>query len=190
LDLPELLVRDSAEWRSWLGKHAEAEGVWLVLHREGGAVTTLTYDQALDEALCFGWVDGQKGTRDNDSYRVRFTPRRRSSPWSARNVRHVNRLIESGQMAAAGLAAVEAAKSDGRWDKAYEGQATATVPADLTDALAADPAAGAAFERLTSANRYAIVYRLNAVKRAETRSQKLSQFVEMLRRGETLHPQR
>ena len=190
-ELPELLVGDAAEWRAWLERcHDDHEGVWLVLHKKGGTTTTLTYDQALDEALCVGWVDGQKGTRDEHSYRTRFTPRRPRSAWSARNVGHVSRLITSRRMRPAGLAAVAAAKADGRWDAAYQGQATAQVPPDLAASLATNPAAKATFDQLTSANRFAIIYRLNAVKRAETRSRKLAQFVEMLARGEVLHPQR
>jgi uncharacterized protein YdeI (YjbR/CyaY-like superfamily) len=191
IELPELLVDDSAGWRAWLERsHDEHQGVWLVLHKKGGTTTTLTYDQALDEALCFGWVDGQKGKRDEHSYRQRFTPRRRASPWSARNVGHVTRLIEARRMRPAGLAAVEAAKADGRWSAAYQGQAAAQLPPDLAAALATNPAARATYERLTSANRYAIIYRLNTVKSAETRSRKLAQYVEMLARGEALHPQR
>lgn len=190
-DLPELLVRDAAEWRLWLEQaRPDAAGVWLVLHKQGGSTTTLSYDQALDEALCFGWIDGQRARRDDHSFRQRFTPRRRSSPWSARNVRHVNRLTEAGKMRPAGLAAVEAAKADGRWETAYEGQADMQVPPDLAQALAASPAASDMFEKLTATNRYAILYRLNAAKRPETREKKLSQFVEMLSRGETLHPQK
>lgn len=189
IELPELLVSDAAEWRDWLAKfHDECQGVWLVLHKKGGATTTLTYDQALDDALCFGWIDGQKGKRDEHSYRQRFTPRRRASPWSARNVGHATRLIESQRMRPAGLAAVEAAKADGRWDSAYQGQSTSQVPPDLAAALAENSAARIVFERTTSANRYAIIYRVNAVKRAETRRRKISHFVDMLARGEVLHP--
>ncbi|HEV7523761.1 MAG TPA: YdeI/OmpD-associated family protein [Acidimicrobiia bacterium] len=191
IELPELLVDDAPAWRAWLERsHDEHSGVWLVLHKKGGTVTSLTYDQALDEALCFGWVDGQKGKRDEHSFRQRFTPRRRASPWSARNVGHVARLVESGRMHAAGLAAVDSAKADGRWDAAYQGQSAAQVPADLAEALATNPAATATFEALNAANRYAIIYRLNAVKRAETRGRKLAGFVEMLARGEALHPQK
>jgi uncharacterized protein YdeI (YjbR/CyaY-like superfamily) len=191
IELPELLLGDVAEWRDWLEDfHNECQGGWLVLHKKGGTATALTYDQALDEALCFGWVDGQIGKRDEHSYRQRFTPRRPASRWSARNVGHATRLIESQSMRPAGLAAVDAAKADGRWESAYEGQSSSKVPPDLAAALAANSAAKAMFGQISSANRYAIIYRLNAVKRAETRRRKLSQFVDMLARGEVLHPQR
>jgi uncharacterized protein YdeI (YjbR/CyaY-like superfamily) len=189
-ELPELRVDDAAEWRCWLeANHATHDGVWLVLHKLDGDVTTLTYDQALDEALCFGWIDGQKKSRDAASFRQRFTRRRSKSVWSARNVSHIARLTEAGLMQPGGLAAVEAAKADGRWDKAYAGQASCEVPADLMQALAANPAASTMFDRLTATNRYAVIYRINKVKREETRARKIVEFVEMLARGETLHPQ-
>jgi uncharacterized protein YdeI (YjbR/CyaY-like superfamily) len=186
-ELVELLVQDAEAWRAWLDNHhADHPGVWLVLHKKGGQTTTLTYPQALDEALCFGWIDGQIGRRDDDSYRQRFTPRRPNSPWSARNVEYVARLTEAGRMRPAGLAAVDAAKAQGRWQAAYRGQADMQIPPDLAEALAADPAAAATFERLDAANRYSIVYRLNAVKRPATRDRKLTEYVDMLARGESL----
>lgn len=191
VDLVELLVPDAAGWRTWLDQHhADHPGVWLVLHKKGGQTTSLTYDQALDEALCFGWIDGQIGRRDEASYRQRFTPRRPKSAWSARNVTHVARLTDAGRMRPSGLAAVDAARSDGRWQAAYLGQADMTTPPDLREALAANPAAAAAFERLDGANRYAIVYRLNAVKLPQTRSRKLAEYVDMLSRGDVLHPRK
>ena len=138
---PELLLPDARAWRQWLGQHhGESPGVWLVLHKKGGEVTTLTYDQALDGALCFGWIDGQRGSRDDASYRQRFTPRRSRSAWSARNVEHVQRLVAAGQMHASGQAAVDAAQADGRWSAAYAGQGSATMPADLEAAISANPA--------------------------------------------------
>ena len=190
-ELEELLVPDAATWRAWLDQHhAGHPGVWLVLHKKGGRATSLTYAQALDEALCFGWIDGQIGRRDEGTYRQRFTPRRPASSWSARNVEHVTRLAEAGRMQAAGIAAVDAAKADGRWHAAYRGQAGAQTPPDLIEALAASPAAAATFEQLDSANRYAIIYRLNSVKLAQTRSRKLAQYIDMLSRGEALHPRK
>jgi uncharacterized protein YdeI (YjbR/CyaY-like superfamily) len=190
-DLEELLVPDAEAWRAWLeSHHADHPGVWLVLHKKGGQTTALTYAQALDEALCYGWIDGQIARRDNDSYRQRFTRRRPNSPWSARNVGHVARLTRAGRMRAAGIAAVDAAKAQGRWQTAYQGQADMQIPPDLAQALAADPAAAATFDQLDAANRYAIVYRLNAVKRPTTRDRKLAEYVDMLARGESLHPRK
>ncbi|MCW2522320.1 MAG: hypothetical protein JWO63_655 [Frankiales bacterium] len=190
-ELPELLVPDTGSWRAWLiAEHESSAGVWLVLHKKGGSVTTLTYDQALDEALCFGWIDGQVGRRDEGSYRQRFTPRRARSPWSARNVEHVARLQAAGLIAPAGAAAIEKAKADGRWESAYAGQASAELPADLATAIQADPAAREMFQQLTAGNKYALIYRVNAAKRADTRARRIREFVQMLARGETVHPQR
>lgn len=190
-DLVELLVPDSAAWRDWLAEnHDRSPGVWLVLHKKGGSVTSMTYQQALDEALCFGWIDGQGKRRDEQSSLVRMTPRRSRSIWSARNVEHIARLEGEGRMQPAGRAAVDAAKADGRWDRAYASPANAQVPADLAEAVAADPAAQATFEGLSSTNRYALIYRVISVKRAETRTRKIKQYVEMLARGETLYPQK
>lgn len=186
-ELLELIVQDAEAWRAWLEEHhADHPGVWLVLHKAGGQATTLTYAQALDEALCFGWIDGQKAKRDDESFRQRFTPRRAKSVWSARNVEHVARLTEAGRMRPAGIAAVDAAKSDGRWAKAYQGQASMEVPPDLAQALEADPAAAETFRQLDASNRYAILYRLHAVKRQATRERKLAEYVDMLARGEAL----
>lgn len=190
-ELAELLVPDVEAWHAWLDSHhADHPGVWLVLHKKGGRTTALTYAQALDEALCFGWIDGQLAGRDDETYRHRFTPRRPGSVWSARNVEHVARLIEAGRMQPAGLAAVEAAKARGRWQAAYRGQADLQIPPDLARALAADPAAAATFDQLDAANRYAVVYRLNTVTRPTTRDRKLAEYVAMLARGESIHPRR
>ena len=190
MELPELLVVDAAGWRTWLERHhADEPGVWLVLHKKGGQVTTLTYDQALDAALCFGWIDGQVGRRDEGSFRQRFTPRVKRSPWSERNRENVARLTAAGLMRPAGVAAVEAAQADGRWDRAYARQSEAVIPDDLAEAIAASPRAQVTFDGLNAINRYALIYRLGAVKRAETRARKIAAFVEMLERGETIHPQ-
>jgi uncharacterized protein YdeI (YjbR/CyaY-like superfamily) len=190
-DLAELLLEHVEEWRAWLeGHHADHPGVWLVLHKKGGQMTALTYAEALDEALCFGWIDGQIAGRDDDSYRQRFTPRRTNSTWSQRNVEYVARLTEAGRMQPAGIAAVDAAKAQGRWQAAYRGQATMQTPPDLARALEANPAAAATFDQLDAANRFAIAYRLNAVKRPTTRDRKLAEYVDMLARGESLHPRK
>jgi uncharacterized protein YdeI (YjbR/CyaY-like superfamily) len=191
-DLPELTVDDAAAWREWLREHqTNREGVWLVLAKKGTRdPTSLSYDQALEEALCQGWIDGQRGPRDEATYRVRFTPRRPRSPWSARNVDIVSRLEWEGRMQPAGRAEVERAKSDGRWDAAYAGQASIGVPADLAAALAGDPRAAAMFEILTSQNRYAVLYRIENAKRADTRARRIEEYVAMLARGETIYPQK
>jgi uncharacterized protein YdeI (YjbR/CyaY-like superfamily) len=192
VELAELIRADAAAWRRWLeDHHGDDAGVWLVLAKKGRhGPTTLTYDEALDEALCHGWIDGQVGRRDEASYRQRFTPRRARSPWSQRNIAHVRRLQAEGRMHAAGIAAVESAKADGRWEAAYPGQRTIEVPDDLLAALAAEPRAKAMFEILTSQNRYAVLYRIHQAKRKDTRARRIAEYVAMLARGETLHPQK
>jgi uncharacterized protein YdeI (YjbR/CyaY-like superfamily) len=190
-ELEELIVADAAALRAWLlVNHVTSPGVWLALTKKGGTVTTLTWQQAVDEALCFGWIDGQARKRDEASSWIRYTPRRARSIWSQRNVEHVARLEEQGLMQAAGRAVVEAAKADGRWAAAYAPQSEARVPDDLLAAIAADPAAQAMFDVLTKANRFSLISRLNAVKRAETRTRKITEFVAMLARHETIHPQK
>lgn len=191
-ELPELLVRDAATWRAWLGEHHDARtGVWLVLAKKGVTEpTSLTYVQALDEALCHGWIDGQVKRKDERTYRQRFTPRRAHSEWSQRNVAHIERLTTEGRMHSAGLAAVESAKADGRWSDAYAGPASIEIPDDLVAALAAEPRAQAMFEILSSQNRYAILYRVTKAKRSETRTRNIARFVAMLARGETPYPQK
>ncbi|MEN8583249.1 hypothetical protein B1A87_015320 [Arthrobacter sp. KBS0703] len=191
VELDELLVKDAAEWRTWLEQHHDTSpGVWLVLHKKGGSTTELDYEAALNEALCFGWIDGQGRRRDDDSSFQRMTRRGPKSVWSARNVDRIEKLEAAGRMTAAGRTAVEAAKADGRWEAAYSGQATAEVPADLAAAIAAVPEAQAMFDVLTSVNRYALIYRTNSVKQASTRERKIAGFVEMLARGETPYPQK
>ena len=190
-ELPELIVSDAAAWRDWLGEnHSDPAGVWLVLAKKGTEKpTSLTYDLALEEALCHGWIDGQARRRDEATYRQRFTPRRKRSAWSKRNTGIVERLRAEGRMHPAGHAEVERAKADGRWEAAYAGPATIEVPPDLTEALAAEPKAQAMFETLNSQNRYAILYRIATAKRADTRARRIGEFVAMLARGETVHPQ-
>ena len=191
-ETPELLVADADAWRKWLASHhATSTGVRLVLAKKGVTdPTRLTYDDALPEALCFGWIDGQLTRRDETTYRVRFTPRRARSPWSRRNVDAAERLISAGLMQPSGLAEVERAKADGRWARAYKGSATIEVPDDLREAIAASPRAEAMWHVLTRTNRYAVLYRVQDAKRPETRARRISQFVEMLARGETPHPQK
>jgi len=187
-ELDELIVADGAALRTWLlDNHTASPGVWLALTRKGGSVTTLTWQQAVDEALCFGWIDGQARKRDEGSSWRRFTPRRPRSVWSQRNVA---RLEAAGLMLPAGRAAVEAAKTDGRWTAANAPPSEAEVPADVRAAIAANPAAQAMFDVLTKTNRFALIGRVNAVKRTETRARKIAECVAMLARHETIHPQR
>ncbi|MCY1221215.1 Bacteriocin-protection, YdeI or OmpD-Associated [compost metagenome] len=191
IELEELLVKDAAAWRAWLEQHhATSPGVWLVLHKKGGNTTELDYEAALQEALCFGWIDGQGKRRDDHSSFQRMTRRGPKSVWSARNVDRLEKLEAAGRMTAAGRAAVEAAKADGRWEAAYSGAASAEVPADLAAAIAAEPRAQAMFDVLTSVNRFALIYRTNSVKQAATREREIAGFVDMLARGETPYPQK
>ncbi|KAI0175476.1 bacteriocin-protection, YdeI or OmpD-associated-domain-containing protein [Hypoxylon sp. FL1284] len=194
--LPTLTVSDAAAWSSWLFRHsATSTGVWLTLAKKGAATpTSLTYAQALDEALCHGWIDGQarKGEERNasTSYAQRFTPRAARSAWSSRNVANVARLERDGRMTDAGSRAVEAAKADGRWEAAYSGQASAELPPDFLAAVAAVPAAQATYDALTRQNRFAIYYRLISLKTQAGRDKRIAAFVDMLSRGETPYPQK
>ena len=190
-ELPELLVEDAAGWRAWLIEHHDsARGVWLVLHKKGGDVTSLDYEQAVCEALCFGWIDGQMRRRDEGSSSQRMTPRGPRSRWSQTNVARVGRLEEAGLMHESGRAAVRAAQADGRWERATGGIQEVEPPPDLLDALAAQPRAQAMFDVLTRSNRYAVVYQVLEAKRPETRARRIAKFVDMLARGETPLPQK
>lgn len=190
-ELPELLLPDALAWRTWLVEnHLSSPGVRLVLHKKGGTVTELDYAAALDQALCFGWIDGVVGKRDEQSFVRRFTPRTKASKWSKINVGHFERLTEDGHMQAAGIAAADAAKADGRWEAAYSGQASAEVPQDFAAAIAANAQAQALFEVLTATNRYAFLYRLANVKTAAAREANIIRFVEMLAAGQTPYPQK
>ena len=188
----EVIVADAHAWHTWLSEHHQAnDGIWLVLAKKNVTTpTSLTYDQALDEALCHGWIDGQRKGRDDRTFVQRFTPRRARSLWSKRNVGIIARLESEGRMVAAGREQVERAKADGRWDKAYGGSSELEVPVDLTEALAAVPRAQAMFDILTSSNRFAVVYRVTSPKRADTRARRIAQIVEQLARGETIYPQK
>jgi uncharacterized protein YdeI (YjbR/CyaY-like superfamily) len=188
----DLLVGDARAWKAWLRRHhRDSPGVWLVLAKKGAeAPTSLRYDEALEEALCHGWIDGQVRARDQLTYRQRFTPRRPRSAWSRRNTGIAERLEAAGRMQPAGRAEVERAKADGRWEAAYAGAATIEVPAELEQALHANPDAAHAFEQLSGQNRYAVLYRITAAKRPDTRARRVEQFVAMLARGETIYPQK
>ncbi|WP_307874969.1 YdeI/OmpD-associated family protein [Frankia nepalensis] len=187
----ELLLPDAAAWRAWLQEyHATVAAVWLVQTKKGGRVTSLDYRGALDEALCFGWIDGQARRRDEQTMFQRWTPRGPRSRWSIINIGHVERLEREGRMAPPGLAAVAAAKADGRWEAAYAGSATAQTPPDLLAAIDAVPAARAMFDVLTAQNRYALYHRLTALKTEAAWTRRIDDYVAMLPRGETIHPQK
>jgi uncharacterized protein YdeI (YjbR/CyaY-like superfamily) len=187
-DLPILLFASPGELEVWLEEnHVAAEGAWLKIAKKGSGVESVTYAEALELALCFGWIDSQKRGLDERYFLQRFTPRRPRGKWSQINREKAEGLIAAGVMRPAGLAEVDAAKADGRWEAAYAGQRTAEIPADLQRALDGNEAAGAFFAALDSANRYAILYRLEEAKKPETRERRLRKFVDMLERGEKIH---
>jgi len=186
------LFADQAAFDAWVSaQSSDCPGLWLRLPKKNARLaSTLTKAEAIDVALCHGWIDGQIDRFDDASWLIRFTPRRARSKWSLINARRTVELAAAGKMRPAGQAEINAAKSDGRWAAAYESQGSATVPDDLRAALEANPRAWAFFTTLTGANRYAILYRVNAVKKAETRVRKIQDFVAMCERGEVLHPKK
>jgi uncharacterized protein YdeI (YjbR/CyaY-like superfamily) len=188
-DLPTILFATQAEWTAWLDANgATAKGLWVRLAKKNSGLHSIDYAQALEVALCYGWIDGLKRTYDEQSWLQRFTPRGPKSIWSKINRDKAQALIDAGRMQPAGLAAVEAAQRDGRWDAAYDSQSNATVPDDFQAALDANPAAHAFFATLNSVNRYAILFRIHQAKRAETRAKRIRDFVEMLARQEKIYP--
>jgi uncharacterized protein YdeI (YjbR/CyaY-like superfamily) len=187
-DLPTVGFATPEEFEAWLEEnHAGSEGIWLKIAKKDSGVPSVTYAEALRSCLCFGWIDSQKKGFDERFFLQRFTPRRPRGRWSRINREAAEELIEAGDMRPAGLAEVEQAKADGRWESAYEGQRTAKVPPDLQRELDSNPAAAEFFAGLDSANRYAIVYRLEDAKKPETRERRLRKFVAMLERGEKIH---
>jgi uncharacterized protein YdeI (YjbR/CyaY-like superfamily) len=187
-DLPVLELADRDAWAAWLAAgHGSSPGVWLKIAKKGSDVRSVSYAEALDVALCHGWIDGQKRPLDDRFWLQRFTPRTPRSRWSKRNRTLAERLIANGEMAPAGLREVERARADGRWEAAYDSHATATVPPDLQAALDADAGAAAFFTGLDSANRYAILYRIQEARRPETRARRIATFVAMLAEGRRIH---
>ena len=187
-ELPVIAFASRAAFAEWLAaEHERASGLWLKIAKKDTGIATVTYAEALQVALCHGWIDGQKGRFDDRFFLQRFTPRRARSRWSKVNVEHAERLIAAGEMAPAGLREVERAKADGRWDAAYERQSRITVPDDLAAALDANPEAAAFFATLNSVNRYAVLYRVLDAKRPETRARRIEKFVAMLATGEKLY---
>lgn len=187
-DLPIQLFADRAEMESWLEEnHASSDGIWLQIAKKAASTPTVTYDEAVELGLCFGWIDSQVRRFDEEHYIQRFTPRRPRGRWSKINRQKAEALIRAGKMRPSGLAEVEAARADGRWEAAYEAQASAKVPPDLQRELDRNKAAAEFFAGLDSANRYAIIYRLDDAKKPETRERRLRKFIAMLERGEKIH---
>jgi uncharacterized protein YdeI (YjbR/CyaY-like superfamily) len=187
--LPVMSFGSTDAWDAWLAAHhADSAGLWLKIAKKGAAGTTISYSDALDVALCHGWIDGQKGRHDDEYWLQRFTPRKPGSKWSKINTERAAALIESGRMRPAGRREVERAQADGRWEQAYESQSRVTVPEDLARALAANERARAFFATLDSANRYAILYRIGTAKKPETRAKRIDTYVAMLSEHKKIHP--
>ncbi len=188
-DLPVIAFETQKAWANWLAKnHTTASGLWLKLAKKASGLPSVSYDEALEVALCYGWIDGQKNGYDEKWWLQKFTLRGARSVWSKINRDKAERLIKDGRMKPAGLKAAEAAKQNGQWDAAYDGQRTATVPDDLQAALNKSARAKAFFATLNSANRYAILFRIHTAKKAETRARRIQQFIEMLEKNELLYP--
>jgi uncharacterized protein YdeI (YjbR/CyaY-like superfamily) len=189
--LPILAFPAQAAWEEWLAAQPPtARGLWLKLAKKDTGIATVSQPEAIESALCHGWIDGQLGKFDDTYWLIRFTPRGPQSKWSAINRDRATKLIAGGRMLPTGLREVERAQADGRWEVAYAPQSTATAPDDLAAALAAHPAAQQLFDTLDSANRYAIIYRVGDAKKPETRARRIEQYVAMLLRGETIHPRK
>jgi uncharacterized protein YdeI (YjbR/CyaY-like superfamily) len=187
--LPVVSFESTDAWDAWLAAHhTDSPGVWLKIAKKGAADPGISYSDALDVALCHGWIDGQKGRFDDEHWLQRFTPRKPGSNWSKINTERASALMASGRMRPAGLREVERAQADGRWAQAYESQSRVTVPEDLARALAANPRAREFFATLDSANRYAILYRIGTAKRPETRAKRIDTFVAMLSEHKKIHP--
>jgi uncharacterized protein YdeI (YjbR/CyaY-like superfamily) len=188
-DLPVRAFGSAVDWQTWLeAEHATSAGIWLKIGKRTAPERSVSYAEALEAALCFGWIDGQKRGLDADHWLQRFTPRKSGSRWSKINTAKADALIAAGRMRPAGQREVDEARADGRWDTAYHGQRASTVPDDLRQALDLNPAAAEFFTSISSVNRYAIVYRIGSVKRAETRARKIAQYVQMLAEHKTIHP--
>src|SRR5580692_12952869 len=184
-----LHFKSSADFQFWLEKnHAKSEGLWLRISKKDGGEKSLTYAEALDQALCHGWIDGQKKSFDKLSWLQKFTPRRPKSGWSKINTQHVERLINAGTMAPAGMEAVEAAKADGRWETAYSSSRSASPPEDFLKELSKNKKAEAFFKTLNKANVYSIIYRLETAKKPETREKRMKTILAMMEQGKAFHP--
>jgi uncharacterized protein YdeI (YjbR/CyaY-like superfamily) len=188
-DIPVILFERPQDWADWLDQHhATSSGLWLQLAKKASGIPSITYHEALEIALCYGWIDGQKKSYDESTWLQKFTPRGPKSIWSKINREKAQKLIESGQMKPAGLKAVEAARQDGRWDAAYDSPRQAGVPDDFQAELDKNPEAKAFFDTLNRQNKYAIFHRIQTAKKAETRARRIQQFIEMLEKKEKLYP--
>lgn len=188
VDLPIVPFENKKKWADWLAKqHDKSTGVWLKLAKKDSQIPSVTYDEALNVALCYGWIDGQKKGFDDNYWLQKFTPRGPRSIWSKINTDKAERLIAGGEMKPAGLRAIELAKQDGRWEAAYASQKNISVPEDFQAALDKNKKAKAFFATLNSVNRYAILFRIHNAKKPETRSKRIQQFIEMLEKGEKIH---
>lgn len=187
LDLPIKLFRNAAAWEKWLAANTDTPGLWLRISKKDAGVVSVSYAEALEVALCHGWIDGQRRTFDEQSFLQRFTPRRPRSLWSKINVGKAEALIASGRMREGGLREIELARADGRWAAAYASAAVMEVPAELAAALAKAPKAASFFETLDRTNRYAVCWRVHTAKKAETRAARIEKLVAMLARGEKIH---
>jgi uncharacterized protein YdeI (YjbR/CyaY-like superfamily) len=187
-ELPVLLFRTQHDWRKWLEEnHKQSNGLWLKHAKKSSGKASVSYTEALEEALCYGWIDSQKQAYDQDYFLQKFTPRGPKSVWSKINIAKVEALINSGKMQPAGLVAVNAAKQDGRWDTAYDSPGSSEVPADFQAELNKNPKAKQSFETLNKANIYAFCWRIQTAKKPETRKARIDKFIDMLNRGEKLH---
>ncbi len=187
-DLQIISFKSQKDWAIWLAKnHSTSSGIWLRLFKKDSGVPSVTYAEALDEALCYGWIDGQLDKYDEKSWLRKFTPRRPKSVWSKRNIEHVNCLTRAGKMKPAGLKEVEAAKADDRWDRAYDSPSAMRVPDDFLEELSKNKKAKAFFETLNKANTYAIAWRLQTAKKPETRAQRMKAILDLLAKGQKLH---
>lgn len=187
-DLPIIAFEMPAKWEKWLAEnHTQPNGIWLRIFKKGSNAASITYAEALDEALCYGWIDGQKNKYDDESYLQKFTPRRKRSLWSKVNTQHVERLTKAGKMKHAGLKEIERAKADGRWEQAYDSHRDMTVPEDFLLELEKNPEAKTFFETLNKTNLYSIAFRLQTAKKPETRRKRMDEILEMLSKGEKFH---
>lgn len=188
-EISKISFKSHLDFEKWLAKnHAGSSGIWLKIFKKHTGKATVTYAEAVDVALCYGWIDGQKDKHDDEAWLQKFTPRRPKSGWSKTNTKHVARLIKEGRMKPAGLKEVAEAKKDGRWKNAYHPQSTATFPPEFLQMVAKNPKAQAFLDKLDRVNRYAMIYRLQTTKRPENKAKKMEQYLQMLAKGQRLHP--